>query len=135
MLHIKRTAVRKGTTKSTFIDARARAARPNHDVRIHALATDVPARCKARAVSLGTNAGKAKRRPTDEHRHRANTKALIYKAEAAGVRGRGSPRISEPDGSPPGDKQSQWYHGLITALPWSDHDTIATALPFKCRCL
>ena len=51
VLHIKRTAVRKDTTKSTFIDARARATRPNHVVRIHATATAVPVRYKARAVS------------------------------------------------------------------------------------
>lgn len=35
----------------TYVDARARAARPNRVGRITASATDAPARCKARAVS------------------------------------------------------------------------------------
>lgn len=36
--------------RTTYVDARARATRPNRVRRIVALATDAPARCKARAV-------------------------------------------------------------------------------------
>ena len=48
--HINRAVARKGTTRTTIVDARARATRPDRLRRIPAQATAATARCKARAV-------------------------------------------------------------------------------------